>query len=269
MDFGIIVLAIIQGITEFLPVSSSAHLIIFRDLFGIGTSMSGDIAIVFDVALHFGTLLAILVYFFKDWLNIIVKGFTKPKEDGKLLWYLVAATIPAALMGVLFEDKIDELVRGNFCIIGAALIIMGIVLYIADAKSERTREIKDITLKDALIIGCSQVFALIPGFSRSGTTITAERFLKIDRKDSAKFSFYLSAPVVAGGFLLHIIKSESRALILDNLLPFGIGIIVSFIIGLLCIKFLLQYLNKHSYKVFMIYRVLMGILVIVLALIRG
>lgn len=269
MDLGIIILAIIQGLTEFLPVSSSAHLIIFRDLFHIGTSMSGDIAIVFDVALHFGTLLAILVYFFKDWINIIVKGFTKPKTEGKLLWYLVAATIPAAVVGVLFEDTIDELVRGNFIVIGLALIIMGIVLYLADAKSERTRTIKDITLKDALIIGSSQVFALIPGFSRSGTTITAERFLKMDRTEAAKFSFFLSAPVVGGGFLLHIIKSESRALIFGNLLPFGVGILVSFIIGLLCINFLLQYLNKHSYKVFMIYRLLMGTLVIILALFRG
>ncbi len=268
MDFGIIILAIIQGLTEFLPVSSSAHLIIFRDLFHIGTSMSGDLAIVFDVALHFGTLLAILVYFFKDFLNMIVKGFTKPKEEGRLLWYLVAATIPAALAGVLFEDAIDSMIRGNFFIIAASLIIMGIVLYIADAKSEKNRHVEDITLKDALIIGCSQVLALIPGFSRSGTTITAERFLKIDRKDAAKFSFYLSAPVVAGGFLLQLIKSESRSLIFSNLLPFGVGILISFVIGLLCIKFLLSYLNKHSYKVFMIYRVLMGILVILFVLLK-
>ena len=267
MDFGIIILAIVQGITEFLPVSSSAHLIIFRDLFHIGTSMSGDIAIVFDVALHFGTLLAILVFFFKDFLNMVVKGFTKPKGEGKLLWYLVAATIPAAIMGVLFEDAIDSLVRDNLLIIGVSLIVMGIVLYFADAKSEQTKTIKDLTLKDAIIVGCAQVFALIPGFSRSGTTITAERFLKMERRDSATFSFYLSAPVVAGGFLLHIIKSESRALIMANLLPFGIGILVSFFMGLLCIKFLLQYLNKHSYKAFMIYRVLMGLLVIVLTLI--
>ena len=183
MDFGVIVLAIIQGIAEFLPISSSAHLIIFRDIFGIGSFLTGEFEMSFDIALHFGTLLAILVYFFKDFLSMIKDGFTKgiKTTDGKILWYIVAATIPAAVVGLLFEDKIDELVRSNYVLICACLAIMGIIIYLCDKSNKQTKTYKEMKLKDALIIGCSQVCALIPGFSRSGTTIAASRCLKMKR----------------------------------------------------------------------------------------
>ncbi len=265
MDFGIVILAIIQGIAEFLPISSSAHLILFRDLFGIGaSSVSGDLALAFDIALHFGTLLAICLYFFKDFWNMVVKGFTKGVSDkeGKILWYLVAATIPAAIVGVLFEDKIEELIRTNFILIASALIIMGVLIYLADKYSKSEKTIEDMTLKDAILIGCSQVFALIPGFSRSGTTIAASRCLKLTKEDAAKFSFFLSAPVVAGAVVLSLLKGETIALISANLSVFIVGVLVSFIAGLLCIEFLLKYLRKHDFKLFMIYRILLGVLVI-------
>ena len=258
----VIILGFIQGIAEFLPISSSAHLIIFRDLFGIGANIGNDIAMSFDIALHFGTLLAIGIYFFKDFINMIKKGFTKGVKDseGKILWYIVLATIPAAIAGVLFEDIIENIVRTNFIIIAIALIVMGIIIYLVDKHFKAKKEIKDMSLKDALLIGCSQVFALIPGFSRSGTTIAAGRLLNLKREDAAKFSFFLSAPVVLGAVVLDL--KDSIPVLLDNLLIFGVGILVSFIVGMLCIKFLMKYLKKNDFKIFMWYRLLLGIVVI-------
>lgn len=265
MDFlSIIILGIVQGIAEFLPISSSAHLIIFRDIFGIGASMPKDMALSFDIALHFGTLLAIGLYFFKDFINMIAKGFTRGVKDdqGKILWYLVAATIPAAIAGLLFEDIIEDLIRGNFYVIAVALAIMGILIYLADKLCKNKREIKDMALKDALIIGCSQVLALIPGFSRSGTTIAAARTLGIERENAAKFSFFLSAPVVCGAVVLELLDKATWTVIMAEPLTFILGIIISFIIGLICIKYLLKYLQKHNYKIFMIYRIAIAIIVL-------
>lgn len=265
--WSVIILGFIQGIAEFLPISSSAHLIIFRDLFGIGANISKDIAMSFDIALHFGTLLAIGIYFFKDFINMLRSGFTKGIKDkeGKLLWYIVIATIPAAIAGILFEDVIENAIRSNFIIIAIALIVMGIIIYLVDKHFKAQKEVKDMSLKDAFIIGCSQVFALIPGFSRSGTTIAAGRFLNLKREDAAKFSFFLSAPVVLGAVILDL--KDSIGIVLDNFMIFGVGILVSFIVGILCIKFLMKYLKKNDFKVFMWYRLALGILVILWTLI--
>ena len=266
----IIILGIIQGIAEFLPISSSAHLIIFRDLFGIGASIPENVTMAFDIALHLGTLLAIVVFFFKDFLNMVIKGFTKgPKDkEGKLMWMIVVATIPAAIVGVLFEDLIENLIRSNYIIIALALIIMGILIYLADKYSKQEKEVKEMTYIDAFVIGCSQVFALVPGFSRSGTTIATARTRNISREESAKFSFYLSAPVVLGAVILTLFKSETISVIGANVSIFIIGILVSFIIGLLCISFLLKYLRKNDFKLFMWYRVALGISVILITLFR-
>ena len=266
----ILILGFIQGIAEFLPISSSAHLIIFRDIFGIGAGMSSNMELTFDIALHFGTLLAIGVFFFWDFIKMIQKGFTKGvrDDDGKILWYLVAATIPAAIAGVLFEDAIENVIRSNYVVIALALAIMGVIIYLADKYSKQTKDIKKMTLKDAIIVGCSQVFALIPGFSRSGTTIAAGRVLGLDRESAAKFSFYLSAPVVLGAVVLQLIKGSALSVIAANLGAFVLGILVSFVIGLLCIKYLLKYLQKHNFKIFMVYRVVLAIVVLVYIFIR-
>lgn len=260
----IVILGVVQGIAEFLPISSSAHLIIFRDVFGVGNGISENVALCLDIALHLGTLLAIGIYFFKDFLTMIIKGFTKGMKDkeGKILWYLVIATIPAAIAGILFEDIIEKAIRTNYILIASALAIMGVIIYIADKKSKQTNSIEKMTWKEALIIGCSQVFALIPGFSRSGTTIAAARTLKLNREDAAKFSFYLSAPVVLGAVILHLFKSETWTIISANANIFIIGVLVAFIAGLLCIEFLLKYLKKHDFKIFMWYRILLALLVI-------
>ncbi len=261
----VIILAIIQGIAEFLPISSSAHLIIFREVFGIGKDViSGDLGLTFDIALHLGTALAIIVFFFKDFLNMAIKGFTKgvKDKDGKIMWYLIAATVPAALAGVLFEDVIDNVIREKYYLIAIALIVMGVIIYLVDKKCPRDKEIKDMTLKDALIIGCSQVFALIPGFSRSGTTIAAGRALHLEREDAAKFSFYLSLPVVMGAVVLQLIKVDF-SIIASNISILLVGIVISFIIGILCIRFLLKYLRSNDFKVFMWYRLVLGIGVLI------
>lgn len=266
----ILILGFVQGIAEFLPISSSAHLIIFRDIFGIGSGMSANMNLTFDIALHFGTLLAIGVFFFKDFIKMIQKGFTKgvKDDDGKILWYLVAATIPAAIVGVLFEEAIENVVRSNYVVIAIALAVMGIIIYLADKFSKETKTIKKMTLKDAILVGCSQVFALIPGFSRSGTTIAAGRVLGLDRESAAKFSFFLSAPVVLGAVSLQLIKGTAFSVIAANLGTFILGILVSFVIGLLCIKYLLKYLQKHNFKIFMIYRVVLAAVVLIYIFVR-
>ncbi len=266
----IIVLGIIQGIAEFLPISSSAHLIIFRDLFKIGTFMGTNMELTFDIALHLGTLLAILVFFYQDFISMIKNGLTKGVKDrqGRLLWYLVVATIPAGIIGVLFEDIIDELVRKNYILIAISLFTMGIIIYLADKLSKNKKDVLDITLKDSIIIGCSQVFALIPGFSRSGTTIASGRILGIKREDAAKFSFFLSAPVVCGAVLIKLLKKSTWIMIQANLGIFLIGILAAFITGLICIKFLLKYLDHHDFKAFMIYRILLAIIVIFVVILK-
>ena len=260
-----IVLGIIQGIAEFLPISSSAHLIIFRDVFGIGSFLSGNHELSFDIALHFGTFLAILVFFFKDFWQMIIKGFSKGVKDekGKMLWMIVVATIPAAIMGVLFEEKIENVVRNKYWLIAICLAIMGIIIRYTDKLSKETRSFKNMGFKDAILIGCAQVCALIPGFSRSGTTISMARVLKINRSDAAKFSFYLSAPVVLGAVAIKLLKGEMFSLIAAEPVTFIIGVVVSFLSGLLCIKFLLSYIKKHDYNIFMWYRLILALIVLI------
>ncbi len=260
-----IILGIIQGIAEFLPISSSAHLIIFRDVFGIGSFIEGNMEMSFDIALHFGTFLAIFVFFVKDFWKMFIKGITKgvKDNDGKMLWMIIVATIPAAIVGVLLEDKIDELVRSNYLLIAIALAIMGIIINYCDKLSSEEKDFKKMGFKDALLIGCAQVFALIPGFSRSGTTISMARVLKINRSDAARFSFYLSAPVVLGAVALKVLKGEMISLITYDPKTFIIGVVISFVSGILCIKFLLSYIKKHNFNIFMWYRLILALIVLI------
>ncbi len=258
----VIILGIIQGIAEFLPISSSAHLILVREVFGL--YLAEGISLSFDVALHFGTLLAIIIFFFKELFAILKDGLTKGVKtiNGKIFWFLMIATVPAAIVGVLFEDVIDTFFRKQIWLIATALIVMGIIIYVVDKKNKSDREMKDLKWYQALFVGCMQVFALIPGFSRSGTTITASRLLKLNREESAKFSFYLAIPVIAGGTLYSLIKPGTIDMISENLSVFAVGIFISFLTGLFCISFLLKYIRKNDFKIFMIYRVIAGIAVL-------
>ncbi len=255
-----IILGIVQGLTEFLPVSSSAHLNVFPWIFGWE-----EISESFDVALHLGTLLAICIFFFKDWINLIKGGFNQviKKEkslDGKIFWYLVIATIPAGIASLILDKISDKIVGGNLnvemILIAIALIVMGIILYIVDKKSKSEVKYEEITLKQSVLVGLSQALAAaFPGVSRSGITMTIARLLKIDRESAAKFSFLLATPIVAAAVLVDITEFAIS-------IPFIIGILFSFISGLIVIKFLMEYLKKGSFKVFAIYRIIFGLIII-------
>ena len=264
--FQALILGIIQGLTELLPVSSSAHLAVFPWIF-----KWEKIPESFDIALHFGTFLAILLFFIKDWIALIKGGFNQvvKKEkstEGKIFWYLVIATIPAGIVSLVL-DKLSEMVfpEGSkiyIISIAIALIVMGIILYIVDKKAKSTTKYEDISLKQAVLIGISQALAAaFPGVSRSGITMTVARLLKVDRESAAKYSFLLATPIVFAAVVFS----------LDNFVfdaAFVIGVLASFIVGMFVIKFLMDYLKKGSFKVFAIYRIIFGIIILALTFIR-
>lgn len=248
------ILGIVQGLTELLPISSSAHLALIPWIFNWNIPES------FDVALHFGTLLAIVIFFFKDWLGLIKGGFNQvvKKEkttEGRMFWYLVIATIPGGIIGFILDKVAGESLTKMQLLIATALIVMGIILYIVDKKAPNKTEYKDMTFKQTFLIGLSQALAFIPGVSRSGVTMTTGRALGVSRESAAKYTFLLSTPIV---FAATIFKLGDFVF---NI-PFFVGVIASFIVGILVIKFLLNYLKKGSFKGFAIYRVIVGILVI-------
>ena len=254
-----LILGIVQGLTELLPISSSAHLTIIPWIFNWNIPES------FDVALHFGTLLAIVIYFFKDWIELIKGGFlyvTKKEKtvQGRMFWYIVLATIPGGIIGFLLDHFCSGFLNRPI-IIAIALIIMGIVLYVVDKKSKSTIDYEQMNLKQTFLIGFSQALAFVPGVSRSGITMTTARAMGIKREAAAKYSFLLSTPRV---FAATVLKFSE--FVFD--IPFIIGVIASFIVGLLVIKFLLKYLQKGSFKAFAIYRVIFGILILIIALIK-
>ena len=269
-----IILGIVQGVTELLPISSSAHLNLFPWLFGWG-----ELTPSFDVALHIGTLLAILIFFYKDWISLIKGGYNNAAKkqkttEGKIFWQIIIATFFAGVLCVIL-DKISEkiieklaqifkvqTISVEMVLIAIALIVMGIILYIVDKKAKSNIKYEKINLKQSIFIGISQAFAAaFPGVSRSGITMTVARAMGIDRESSAKFSFLLSAPIVAAAALY-----EMKNFVFD--LSFFIGILVSFIVGMFVIKFLLNYLKKGSFKVFAIYRVILGIIILLICIIR-
>ncbi len=252
--FQAIVLGIIQGLTEFLPISSSAHLNIMPWLFNWQ-----EIPEAFDIALHFGTLLAICIYFFKDWIDLLIGGYKKvvKKEDstsGRIFWYIVIATIPTGILSLVL-DAFSEKYLPGMAPIAVALIVMGILLYIIDKKAPAEVDYDHINFKQGFLIGLSQaIAAAFPGVSRSGITMTVSRLFKIDRESAAKYSFLLSAPVILAAVVLKLGEFA-----ID--LPFIIGVLASFISGLLVIKFLMGYLKKGSFKIFAVYRVILGLII--------
>lgn len=255
-----IILGIVQGLTELLPISSSAHLNIIPWLFNWSIPES------FDVALHLGTLLAITIFFFKDWLLLIKGGYDqvikkKKSTQGKLFWLIVAVTIPTGILSLVL-DKVSDMICEKFGIemilIGVALIVLGIVLYIVDKKSKSEVNLENMTFKQSFFIGLSQaIAAAFPGTSRSGITMTVARALKLDRESAAKYSFLLSTPIILAAVLVSIKDFEFT-------LAFFMGVLASFLTGILVIKFLMDYLKKGSFKGFAIYRVIIGIAIIVL-----
>lgn len=263
--FQAVILGIVQGLTELLPISSSAHLNIIPWLLGWTKSEEFRIAFEgFDVALHFGTLLAIGIFFFKDWINLIKGGYKQvvKKEkttEGRMFWYIVIATIPGGAIGFLLDHFLEDALTKPI-IMGIALVVMGIVLYIVDKNGKSNTDYEHMSLKQTFLIGLSQALAFIPGVSRSGVTMTTGRMMGVDRESTAKYSFLLSTPIV---FAATVYKFKDFVFSI----PFFIGILVSFLVGIFVIKFLLEYLKKGSFKGFAIYRVIVGIGVIVLSFI--
>lgn len=269
-----LVLGIVQGLTELLPVSSSAHLNLFPWIFGWS-----EISPSFDVALHIGTLFAILIFFYKDWVNLIKGGYNQviKKEkstDGKIFWYIIISTIPTGVLCLILDklsSKMIEKIAINLNIqektvemlfIAVALIVMGIILYVVDKKAKSKIKYEDITFKQALWIAMSQaIAAAFPGVSRSGITMTVGRGMGIERESAAKYSFLLSAPVVAAAAIFDL-----KDFVFSP--AFIVGVLSSFVVGMLVIKFLLNYLKKGSFKIFAIYRIILGIIVISLCITR-
>lgn len=253
--FQALILGIVQGLTELLPVSSSAHLALIPWIFNWG-----EIPASFDVALHFGTLLAIVIFFFKDWVNLIKGGYNQvvKKEkttEGRMFWYIVIATIPGGLIGFVLDKIAGDTLSNMPVVIAIALIVMGIILYVVDKKSPSKTKYEKMTFKQTFLIGLSQALAFIPGVSRSGITMTMGRALGVTRESSAKYTFLLSTPIVVAAVLFKI-----KDFVFD--IPFVVGVLASFIVGIFVIKFLLEYLKKGSFKIFAIYRVVLGIIVL-------
>jgi len=277
--FQAILLGIVQGLTEFIPISSSAHLIILPWLFDWR-----DPGLAFDVALHLGTLVALLWFFASDWVRLIRAGIASIVErkvgddvDRRLAWLIAIGCIPGALVGALAESKIEELFHQPdaphnpvpMIVMGVIIALLGTALFIAERIAKHQREMHTLSLKDALVIGCAQALAIFPGVSRSGATITAGLFLDLKRETAARFSFLLSAPIIAGAGAKSIFNLMRDGITSVELIFFGVGFLSAMISGYLCIKFLLRFLQRNSTDVFVYYRWLLAAFIIVVALMRG
>jgi len=256
-----IILGLVQGLGEFLPISSTAHLILVPYFFGWQ-----DPGLAFDVALHLGTLIAVIGFFWKDWLNIFRVAFENKSKiqfdqkndfNEKTLWFLVLATIPGVLAGYFLEARAETIFRSPLIIAGT-LFLLGLILYLADKYLQHRKNIKQVNWKDAIVIGLSQAVAIIPGVSRSGATITAGLFLGLSRSSAARFSFLLSTPIILGATIFKLPE------LLRNGInwPIILGVLVSAISGYLAIKYLLLLIEKIGYGIFFWYRTLLALLIV-------
>lgn len=267
-----VILGIVQGLTEFLPISSSAHLIIIPWIFGWD-----DGGLTFDVALHVGTLAAVLIYFFKDWVQIITQGFGFSvghdpglSKNRGLLWLLAIGTIPGGIAGILFEKQAEHAFRSPY-VIATTAIVFGLLLWLADSIGRKQKDIGHISMWDSVLIGAAQALAIIPGVSRSGSTITAGLLRNLDRTTAARFSFLLSTPIIAGAALKKIydVMKHGGGFPHDMQTAMLAGILTSAITGGLTIAFFLNFLRRGSLSAFVWYRIIFGIIVIALALFRA
>ncbi len=264
-NFQALVLGLIQGLSEFLPVSSSAHLTLAPWLFhwpdpGLG----------FDVALHMGTLVAVLWYFRKEWvalaaaaLRVLANRRADTDEERRAV-FLVIATIPGAIAGLALEKYADSAFRDPRLVAGV-LIAMGVVLWLVDRTAAQDRRLPSMRWTDALLVGLAQMFAIVPGVSRSGSTITAGRALRFTREDAAVFSFLMSMPIIAAAAILkvpHVLKTEGVST------PLAVGVVASAVSGWLAISVLLKFVSHRSYGVFAAYRVVVGVIVLAIAFTR-
>jgi undecaprenyl-diphosphatase len=262
-----IILAIAQGLTEFLPVSSTAHLAIIPQLFHWK-----DPGLAFDIALHVGTLAAVLIFFFKDWVKIVLTGLGVPfaenpddENNRHLFLYILFGTIPVGIAGLLFKKQAEGPWR-NLIVMGIMLIAVGILMRFGDKIGKSERGLYQITWLDAAWIGLSQALAVVPGTSRSGITITAGRFRSLNREAAARFSFLLSTPAIAAAAAKDALDLHRKGGIPPGMgVPYVVGILVSGVVGILVIAFFLRYLKQNSLSFFVWYRIVFGIIIIALA----
>ena len=259
-----IVLAIIQGLTEFLPISSTAHLALFPWLAGWR-----DPGLTFDVALHAGTLVAVLFYFWRMWLRMLAAAAglgaeddPKVQENRRLFWYMVIGTIPAGAAGYLFESKAENEFRTPL-VIGVALIIVALFMWLGEGLGRRSEEsLGEVTLANSIWIGITQAFAVVPGVSRSGVTMSTGLFCGLDHRTDARFSFLLSTPIIAGAVLKKGMEVRHEGVPPEMRLPFIAGIVVSGLVGWAVIGWLIRFLGTRTFKPFVVYRLALGLFVL-------
>ena len=271
--FEAILLGIIQGLTEFLPISSTGHLTVAGKFMNLISTNNPEQWTAFIAIIQLGTLLAVLVYFWQDIISIIKDFFqdniinrvkySEQKINSKLGWLIIIGTIPVVIIGLAFKDAIEGALTKNLYVIAISLIALAIILAVAEKIAKFKKELKDVTMFDSIVIGIAQAFALIPGSSRSGTTITAGLFVGLKRETAARFSFLLSIPAVFASGVLQIYEAmkfvdQSMAL---NII---VATIISGLSGYLAIDFLLKYLKKNSTFLFVYYRIALGILILIL-----
>ncbi len=255
-----IIFGVVQGVTEFLPISSSGHLVILQDIMGINQPH-----VSFFVALHIGSLLAVIVYFWNDWLNIfhLKKDMSVYRENPRLLWYIIVATIPAAIVGFFFNDRAESLVFPP--IATAFLIVIGsFILFVIDWFFASKRTMKDVTVGNAIVVGLAQILALIPGVSRSGMTIAGGRMCQLSRDDAARFSFLIATPIIAGAGIMqlgHLFTGGATASIV-------IGMVTTFFAAIGTIHYFLIFIKKVSYVVFLYYALILFTVVSIIFLRR-
>ncbi|HEY7334783.1 MAG TPA: undecaprenyl-diphosphatase UppP [Bryobacteraceae bacterium] len=264
----VIVLGIVQGLTEFLPVSSTAHLVIVPKLLGWP-----DPGLSYDIALHVGTLAAVLLYFFRDWIQLIgqglgLRGGADPElqRNRMLFWFLILGTIPGGIAGLLFQKRAETDLRGPY-VIAAFMIAIGIFMWMADSIGQKKRDLSHVSALDSIIIGVAQAIAVIPGVSRSGITISAGLLRDLDRPSAARFSFLLSTPIIMGAAAKDFwdLMRHEGGITPEMRTSFGLGILVSAITGCVTIAFFLEFLRRRGLAFFVWYRIVVGIALIVLA----
>ena len=263
-----IILGIVQGLTEFLPISSSGHLIVVPALLNWHDPFIESLA--FAVMLHVATLLALLLYFARDWVRLIPAGLAALRDrsfrgdpDRRLAWLLVAASVPAAIVGVVLNDLIETVFREPR-LVAMTLVVGAIILWLADRIGSRTRTIEQLTFTNALAIGAAQAVALVPGVSRSGMAISAGLFAGLDREAAARFAFLMATPITAGAGLWEARKIISGEAGVDlPLVPLVAGMVAALVAGLLAIAFLMRYLRTHGVGVFVAYRLVVAAIVVV------
>jgi undecaprenyl-diphosphatase len=265
-----ILLGIIQGLTEFLPVSSSGHLVLLHNILNFNFEQN----LAFDTALHLGTALALIIFFWQDvkkyfvaFFRFIFQSKQAVRKETDFVFKLIVATIPAVVLGLLFESIIDDILR-HVGIVIAMLIVVAVLFFIVEKYSKSRKEMTDLTFGKAFLIGCAQALALIPGVSRSGITISAGMIGNLTRKEAARFAFLLGIPVILGAGFYQIFKLDFNTMGIDMIYLFLVGFFTSFISGLLVIKFLMKYLTNHKLNVFAWYRIGLAVLLIIYFIVK-